>query len=135
MIRIKIDKNRLGEPIFKIGFKELTDKEYKFLKRALMEAKEISGNFKYEIPLRYFIPILNNLDKENLKLDRHSKLSYLEFSDIYDEKYFYTFQATPKYMKKWREEECPDIFKIEINKDTLQVSKEIIFKKINRQYL
>ncbi|MDU3723630.1 MAG: hypothetical protein E7G24_10560 [Clostridium celatum] len=76
MIRIKIDKNRLGEPIFKIGFKELTDKEYKFLKRALMEAKEISGNFKYEIPLRYFIPILNNLDKENLKLDRHSKLSY-----------------------------------------------------------
>ena len=51
MIRIKIDKNRLGEPIFKIGFKELTDKEYKFLKRALMEAKEISGNFKYEIPL------------------------------------------------------------------------------------
>lgn len=134
MIRIKIDKNRLGEPIFKIGFKELTEKESKFLKRALMDSREISGKFKYEIPLRYFIPILKNLDKENLKLDRYSQLSYLEFSDAYDEKYFYTFQATAKYMKKWREEGCPDIFKVEINKDTLEVTKEIIFKKINRSY-
>ena len=27
-------------------------------------------------------------------------------------------------MKKWREEGCPNIFKIEINKDTLEIKKE-----------
>jgi hypothetical protein len=38
-------------------------------------------------------------------------------------------------MKKWREEGCPNIFKIEINKETLEVKKEIVFKKIERVYL
>lgn len=132
MIRVKIDKNKKGEPIFKLGYKSLDKKEGTFLRRALMEGKEISGMFKYEIPLRFFIPILNNLDKENIKIDRYSKLEYIEFSDYYDEKYFYTFDITPKYMKKWREEGCPNIFKIQIDKETLDIKKEIIFKKINR---
>ena len=59
---------------------------------------------------------MNNIDKENIKLDRYSKLSFLEFSDDFDEKYFYILEANAKYMKKWREEGCPNIFKIEINK-------------------
>ena len=135
MIKVKIEKNRLNEPIFKLGFKKLNDKEERFLKRALIEGKEISGTYKYEIPLKYFVPIMNNIDKENIKLDRYSKLSFLEFSDDFDEKYFYIWEANAKYMKKWREEGCPNIFKIEINKDTLEIKKEIIFKKIERVYV
>ena len=135
MIKVKIEKNRLNEPIFKLGFKKLNDKEERFLKRALIEGKEISGSYKYEIPLKYFVPIMNNIDKENIKLDRYSKLSFLEFSDDFDEKYFYILEANAKYMKKWREEGCPNIFKIEINKDTLEIKKEIIFKKIERVYV
>lgn len=135
MIKVKIEKNRLNEPIFKLGFKKLNDKEERFLKRALIEGKEISGTYKYEIPLKYFVPIMNNIDKENVKLDRYSKLSFLEFSDDFDEKYFYILEANAKYMKKWREEGCPNIFKIEINKDTLEIKKEIIFKKIERVYV
>lgn len=135
MIKVKIEKNRLNEPIFKLGFKKLNDKEERFLKRALIEGKEISGTYKYEIPLKYFVPIMNNIDKENVKLDRYSKLSFLEFSDDFDAKYFYILEANAKYMKKWREEGCPNIFKIEINKDTLEIKKEIIFKKIERVYV
>ena len=70
MIKVKIEKNRLNEPIFKLGFKKLNDKEERFLKRALIEGKEISGTYKYEIPLKYFVPIMNNIDKENIKLDK-----------------------------------------------------------------
>ena len=32
-------------------------------------------------------------------------------------------------MKKWREEGCPDIYKITIDPETLKVKKEIAFKK------
>ena len=132
MIKVKIDKNKRGEPIFKLGYKELDDKELRFLKRAIMEGKEIKGMFKYEIPLRFFIPIFNNIDKDNIKVDRYSKVEFLEFSDFYDEKYFYSFEVTPKYMKKWREEGCPNIFKIQIDKDSMEIKKEIMFKKISR---
>ena len=69
MIRVKIDKNKKGEPIFKLSYKDLDDKELRFLKRAIIEGKEISGMFKYEIPLRFFVPILNNMDKESIKID------------------------------------------------------------------
>lgn len=132
MIKVKIEKNRLNEPIFKLGFKKLNDKEERFLKRALIEGKEISGTYKYEIPLKYFVPIMNNIDKENIKLDRYSKLSFLEFSDDFDEKYFYILEANAKYMKKWREEGCPNIYKIEIDKEKCILKKEIAFKKIER---
>ena len=132
MIKIKIDKNKRGEPIFKLGYKELEEKEVRILKRAIMEGKELKGMFKYEIPLRFFTPIFNNFDKENIKIDRYSKVEYLEFSDFYDERYFYSFEITPKYMKKWREEGCPNIFKIQIDVETKEVKKEIIFKKISR---
>ena len=132
MIKIKIDKNKRGEPIFKLGYKELEEKEVRFLKRAIMEGNEITGMFKYEIPLRFFTPIFNNFNKENIKIDRYSKVEYLEFSDFYDERYFYSFEITPKYMKKWREEGCPNIFKIQIDVETKEVKKEIIFKKISR---
>lgn len=132
MIRVKIDKNKRGEPNFKLNFKDLKDKEARLLKRALIEGKEIKGAFKYELPLRYFLPIVNNIDKESLKVDRYSKNTYYEFSDRYDEKYFYAFEINAKYMRKWREEECPNIFKVEFNQETLEFSKTIVFKKIDR---
>ena len=107
MIKIKIDKSKSNEPIFKLGFKQLDEKENRFLKRALIDGKEIKGIYQYELPLKYFLPIIKNLDKNNIKLDRYSKLSYLEFSDDFDEKYYYI----------------------------LEVKKEIIFKKIDRIYI
>ena len=134
MIKIKIDKNRSNEPIFKLGFKELDEKENRFLKRALMDGKEIKVMYKYEIPLKYLLPIIKNLNKNNIKLDRYSKLAYLEFSDDFDENYYYILEANAKFMRKWREEGCPNIFKVEIDRETLDVKKEIIFKKIDRIY-
>ena len=45
------------------------------------------------------------------------------------------FQVNARYMKKWREERCPNIFKIEIDKETLEIKKEVIFKKIDPVYV
>lgn len=81
MIKVKIDKNKKGEPNFKLHFKKINEKEERLLKRALMEGREIKGSFKYEIPLRFFMPIIRNIKKENLKIDRYSKNTFYEFSD------------------------------------------------------
>ena len=69
MIKIKIDKNKLNEPVFKLCFKELNEKEERFLKRALIESKEIQGSYKYEIPIKFLLPIINNIGKENIKIE------------------------------------------------------------------
>ena len=66
MIKIKIDKNKANEPVFKLNFKNLNEKESRLLKRALIEGKEIKGLYKYNIPLRYLLPIIKNLDKSEL---------------------------------------------------------------------
>ena len=73
MIKIKIDKNKKGEPNFKLHFKKIDEREERFLKRALMEGREIKGSFKYEIPLRFIKTINSNIYKENLNLERKSK--------------------------------------------------------------
>jgi len=130
MIKVKLEKNKSGKIIFKLKI----DDNYKgniLFKRVLMEAKMLKGKSKYnyEVPLRFFIPICNNIDKENLKLDKKSILSYLEFSDCYDENYYTEIEATAKYMKKWREEGCPDIYKITINQDSYNVKKEVAFRR------
>ncbi len=130
MIKIKLEKNKSGKIIFKLKI----DDSYKvnvLFKRALMESKIIKGKstYDYEVPLRFFIPICNNIDKENLKLDKKSILSYLEFSDYYDENYYTEIEATAKYMKKWREEGCPDIYKITIDQDSYNVKKEVAFRR------
>lgn len=131
MIRIKIDKNKTGEPIFKININEDEKQKYLFLKRALIEGKAIKGRYNYELPMKYFLPIFNNLDKSNIKFDSNNVNSYLEFSDYIDEKYFYSIVATPKFMRIWRNESCPNIYKININTEELSVDKNIAFKKIN----
>ena len=96
-----------------------------------MESKVIKGNsrYDYEVPLRFFIPICNNIGEENIVLDKKSILSYLEFSDYYDENYYTEIEATARYMKKWREEGCPNIYRITIDESTYKITKEIVFKK------
>ncbi|WP_354092554.1 hypothetical protein [Clostridium gasigenes] len=95
-----------------------------------MDSKKLTGIYNYEVPLRYFIPIFNNLPKENLLIDKNSILSYLEFSDDFDEKYYYTLTANAKYMRLWREENCPNIYKVSINIDSMSIEKEIAFQKV-----
>ncbi|WP_238900643.1 hypothetical protein [Clostridium sp. YIM B02500] len=128
MIKAKLEKNKSGKIIFKLKI----DSDYKeniLFKRAIMESKEIKGRYQYEVPLRFFIPICKNVGRGNLVLDKRCILSYLEFSDYYDENYYTDIDATAKYMKKWREEGCPDIYRITIDKDSYEITKEVVFKK------
>ncbi|EES48488.1 hypothetical protein NE172_17325 [Clostridium botulinum] len=128
MIVIKLEKNKKRQIIFKIKFTNGEENKL-FFKRAIIEGKKIKGEFDYQVPLRFFIPIVKNINKEDTLLDKDSILSYLEFSDVYDENYYYEIQATPNYMKKWREESCPEIYKVTINKENCNIEKEIIFNK------
>ena len=130
MIKIKLEKNKSGKIIFKFKIDD-KDKDNVLFKRALVESKSLKekAKYDYEVPLRFFIPICNNIDKENLKLDKKSILSYLEFSDYYDQNYYTDTEATAKYMKKWREEGCPDIYKITIDEESYEITKEVIFKR------
>lgn len=130
MIKIKLEKNKREEPILKLGVNNKDLEKYKILKRPLMDSKKINGTFNYEVPLRYFIPIFNNLPKDILKVHRDSILSYLEFSDDFDEKYYYTLVANARYMKLWRAENCPNIYKVSLNIEDLTIEKEVVFQKV-----
>lgn len=129
MIKIKLEKSRSGKILFKLKIKELESNI--FLKRAIMESKKLekASIYNYEVPLRFFFPIYKNYDKEKINIDKYSLTSYLEFSDEFDEIYYNELEATPKYMRKWREEGCPNIYRITINKETKEITKEIAFKK------
>ena len=133
MINLKIDKNNKKEPILKLNYKDLNENKLKFIKRILMESKTIKGSYKYEIPLKYLTVLMNNFQKDEIMIDSSSENFFIEFSDLYDEKYYYTYKITPKYMKKWREEGCSEIYKIEINFEELQFNKKIIFEKISNK--
>lgn len=132
MIKIKLEMNKSHKIIFKIKVDE-KDKGNIFFKRAIMEGKQLKkgSRYSYEIPLRFFIPICTNVDKKELIIDKKSILSYLEFSDYYDENYYTEIKADAKYMKKWREEGCPEIYKITINPETFNITKEVVFRKPN----
>jgi len=130
MIKIKLEQNKSGRIVFKLKIDE-SYRENVLFKRALMESKILKekSKYDYEVPLRFFIPICNNIDKENLKLDKKSILSYLEFSDCYDQNYYTDIEATAKYMKRWRAEGCPDIYRITIEHDNYDIKKEVAFRK------
>lgn len=130
MIRAKLEKNKSGKIVFKLKVDDASKNNILF-KRALMESKFIKGKsrYEYEVPLRFFVPIYNNVDKENFSLDKKSIISYLEFSDYYDQNYYTDIDATAKYMKKWREEGCPEIYRITIDIENHEVKKEVVFKK------
>lgn len=130
MIKVKLKKNKSGKIIFELKVDD-KNKENVLFKRALMEAKVLKqkSRYDYEVPLRFFVPICNNVDKEKLKLDKNSLLSYLEFSDDYDQNYYTDIEATAKYMRKWREEGCPDIYRITIDEESYEIKKEVAFKR------
>lgn len=131
MVRIKLEKNKKEEPVFKLYIKDFDIEKYRFLKRALIESKKGKEKDCYIVPIRFFEPIFRNIPKEDIKVDKRSILFYLEFSDDYDEKYYYRTSATATYMKKWREEGCPNIYKINLNIEEASISKEIAFKRIS----
>lgn len=131
MIKFKIQKGKNEEPIFKIRIKDEELVSYPFLRRAIIEAKKIKGRYNYQVPLRYFVPLVNNINKKSLCIDKDSKVEFFEFWDDFEEKYYASLTATPKFMKLWREEKCPNIFKIKIDIESLTLTKEIAFKKIN----
>lgn len=128
MIKIKLQKDKKKDIIFKIKIAEEDLKLNKNIKRAIMDSKPIKGLYNYEIPLRYFIPISISL-KNNFYIDKSSIFEYLEFFDEYDDVHYFSIKATAGFMKKWRKENCPNIFKVSIDKDTLYIKKEIVFKK------
>lgn len=130
MIKIRLEKNRLGEPEFKIRLDENIIKKNRILYRGVLEGKKISGIYNYKLPMKYFLPIYNNLNKEKIVLDTRSILSYLEFSDEIEENYYYSIVATPNYMKKWRNLNCQTIYKITIDNNTKELKKEVAFKKL-----
>lgn len=130
MIKVKLEKSKKGNIVFKLKIKEDEINNILF-KRAIIESKIIKGRrgYNYEVPLRFFVPICKNIDKSQLELDKKSLLSYLEFSDYYDENYYTDIEASASYMKRWRNEGCPDIYKIKIDENTYEITKEIVFKK------
>lgn len=131
MINIKIQISEKQKPIFKMNIGDSYIKKSCFFKRLVIECKHIKGSYNYEVPLRYLVPVINNISKDILKIDKYSELEFLEFFDEYEDKYYASLMATSKFMKLWRKEKCPDIFKVKIDLSTLTISKEIVFRKIN----
>lgn len=130
MIKVKLEMNKSRKIIFKVKVDE-KDRGNMFFRRAIMEGRQLKkgSRYNYEIPLRFFIPICTNVDKNELVIDKKSILSYLEFSDCYDENYYTETTADAKYMKRWREEGCPEIYKITIDPETFNISKKVVFRK------
>ena len=130
MIKLKLEKNKRNEPIFKLKVSEEDLQSKIYLKRAIMEGTMLKGEYNYKVPIRFFQPILNKLTSEEYEIHNDSLIFFLEFSDDYDEKYYYRTEADANYMKRWREEGCPNIYKTTIDIDNKKIEREIAFKKI-----
>lgn len=131
MIKIKLEKNKREELIFKLSLKDEDIKTNNILKRVIFESKKVKGEYNYKVPMRFFEIILKTIKEK--EVDKDSIMSFLEFSDAYDDKYYYKTEANASYMKKWREEGCPNIYKVEIDKDTLKINKKLAFKRIKNK--
>lgn len=129
MIYIFLQNNKRGNIVFKAKIDERL-KENKIIKRILMESKFLKKENIYNIPMKFLLPLLNNFPKEYLKIDENSLDSFLEFSDEYDENFYYIYKPNSKYMNKWIENGCPKIYKTVINKETLSLSKSVAFERI-----
>lgn len=131
MIKLKIECNKQGNLNLKMSLKEELFKDNMIIKRVMLESKPIKGRYNYSIPMKFFIPMFNNLEKQYLKIDSKSIASFLEFSDEYDGQFYYSGEANAKYMKKWRELSCPDIYRVTIDVEAMTLNKELAFKKIS----
>lgn len=129
MIKIKLEKDRFGNIIFKLNLADEMLKEFPFVKRAIIESTKTKGKYNYKVPMRYFAPIFNNLNKDMFSIDDQSLCSYIEFADEYDEECLYVSEANARVMLKWRKAGCPSIYETIINKDKKEISSKIIFSK------
>ncbi|MGL4760314.1 MAG: hypothetical protein ACRC6T_02960 [Sarcina sp.] len=131
MTKFKIESSDTGEVKFR-AFISDEMKENRIIKRALFESKIIKSNkvYPYLIPIKYFVPLARNLDLNKFEIDSKCIESFLEFSDEYEENLFYAEKATARYMKKWREEGCPKIYKIKIDKINCKIEKEFAFERL-----
>ena len=131
MLEIKIDSDNKGALKFRANVDEKL-KDNIIIKRAIFESRTIKSNKKYPyiIPMKFFIPLIRNISNEFIKLDSESVVSFLEFSDEYEEEIYYNEKATAIYMKKWRDEGCPEIFKIIVDRESLDISKEVVFRRL-----
>lgn len=134
MIKLKLEKNKRNEPIFKLKVSQEDLKDRLYLKRAIMEGRELKGDYNYKVPIKFFQPILNKLNSEEYEIHSDSLVFFLEFSDDYDEKYYYRTEVDARYMKRWREEGCPNIYKTTIDIKEKKIVKEIAFKKIGNVF-
>ncbi|MDO4534223.1 MAG: hypothetical protein Q4B63_00255 [Clostridium perfringens] len=128
MIYVFLENDRRGNIIFKAKIDEYI-KENKMIKRILMESKFLKKESLYNIPMKFLLPLLNNFPKEHLKIDSKSLNTFLEFSDEYDENFYYIYKANSRYMNKWIENGCPKIYKTIINKEDLSISKSVAFER------
>lgn len=128
MIYIFLENDKRGNIVFKAKIDDYI-KENKMIKRILMESKFLKKESLYNIPMKFLLPLLNNFPKEQLKIDSKSLNTFLEFSDEYDENFYYIYKANSKYMNKWIENGCPKIYKTTINKENLDISKSVAFER------
>ena len=129
MIYILLENDKRGNIIFKAKIDD-DIKENKMIKRILMESKFLKKDLMYNIPMKFLIPLLNNFPKVHLKMDSKSIDTFLEFSDEYDEKFYYIYKPNSRYMNKWIENDCPKIYKVRINKEDLSLSKSVAFERV-----
>lgn len=128
MIYIFLENDRRGNIVFKAKIDDEL-KDNKIIKRILMESKFLKKESIYNIPMKFLLPLLKNFPKEHLNIDKNSLNTFLEFSDEYDENFYYIHKPNSKYMNKWIENGCPKIYKTTINKDNLSISKSIAFER------
>lgn len=128
MIYIFLENDKRGNIVFKAKIDDYI-KENKIIKRILMESKFLKKESLYNIPVKFLLPLLNNFPKEHLQIDSKSLNTFLEFSDEYDENFYYIYRANSKYMNKWIENGCPKIYRTTINKENLEISKSVAFER------
>lgn len=131
MIKVKLEKNKRSEPVFKISLKDEDLDKYRVLKRIIFESRKLKGEYNYNVPMRFFEIFFRTIPKNQIDLYKDSIDFYLEYSDSYDDKYYYRTEANASYMRNWREEGCPIIYKINIDKIDKSINKEIAFKRLS----
>lgn len=126
-MELKICQNKKG--ILSLEMIITQEEVDQFTSRLLLEGKSKKANL-YIIPLKYLYPLSKKMGNKELKFNKDSVTEFLEFSDCYEEKYFYKEKADANYMKLWRENSCPEIYKYTIDIENEKVIKQICFEKI-----
>jgi hypothetical protein len=126
-MNLKVNKNKRGLLFLELYIKE--EEKDTFIKRLILEGKKKDKN-KYVLPLKYLYPLFKNSKNSDVELEMSSIKEFLEFSDEYEEIYYYKEKADAIYMRLWRENNCPYIYKYTLDVSNNQISKQICFQKL-----